>query len=143
MLASGPARTPGTPRPRIGLLGRARRVAPRRADVLLRTGDIAQVDRRRRRRDRHVSGRRSARRGLRRGALPAGASCFNRKGRDREAERELVAALDAVPTYAEATLALAELRRRFGRSADAMPLLIELLQRDPYNLDALSPSAKR
>jgi tetratricopeptide (TPR) repeat protein len=55
----------------------------------------------------------------------------------KEAEQELVAALDAVPTYAEATLELAGLRRQAGRAGDALPLLIDLLQRDPYHFDAL------
>ena len=59
------------------------------------------------------------------------------KGQNREAEQELVAALDAVPTYAEATLELASLRRRLGRTGEALTLLIELLQRDPYHFDAL------
>ena len=54
-----------------------------------------------------------------------------------DAERHLVAALEAVPTYAEATLELAQLRRRSGRARESMALLIELLQRDPYNMDAL------
>src|SRR6185312_2161099 len=54
----------------------------------------------------------------------------------REAEQELVAALDAVPTYAEATLALATLRRLTGQPRDAVGLLVDLLQRDSYNFDA-------
>jgi tetratricopeptide (TPR) repeat protein len=52
-----------------------------------------------------------------------------------EAERELLAALDAVPTYAEATLELATLRRRTGQQREAVSLLVELLQRDSYNFD--------
>ena len=55
----------------------------------------------------------------------------------REAEVELLAALELVPTYTEATLALAQLRRATGRPADALPMLIELLERDPYHFDAL------
>ncbi|MGH7638182.1 MAG: tetratricopeptide repeat protein, partial [Gemmatimonadaceae bacterium] len=55
----------------------------------------------------------------------------------REAEQELVAALEAVPTYAEATLRLGTLRRELGRPADGLPLLIELLERDAYHFDAL------
>jgi tetratricopeptide (TPR) repeat protein len=42
-----------------------------------------------------------------------------------------------VPTYAEATLELAALRRQLGRASDGLPLLIELLRRDPYHFDAL------
>ena len=53
------------------------------------------------------------------------------------AEAELLAALDAVPTYVEATLALASARRRFGRPQEAVAPLVDLLRRDPYNIDAL------
>jgi tetratricopeptide (TPR) repeat protein len=48
-----------------------------------------------------------------------------------------VKALDAVPTYAEATLELAALRRDSGRVGEAMDMLIELLQRDSHHLEAL------
>jgi len=54
-----------------------------------------------------------------------------------EAEAELLAALDAVPTYAEATLELATLRRLAGRQDEAVAILVDLLQRDPYSFDAL------
>ncbi len=53
-----------------------------------------------------------------------------------DAEGELVAALDAVPTYAEATLELATLRRLAGRQQEAVDLLVDLLVRDSYNFDA-------
>src|SRR5204863_8992646 len=55
----------------------------------------------------------------------------------RAAEQELLLALDAVPTYGEATLTLASLRRTQSRANEALPLLIEPLQRDPYHFDAL------
>jgi tetratricopeptide (TPR) repeat protein len=55
----------------------------------------------------------------------------------KDAETELLAALDAVPTYTEATLELATLRRRTGRPADAVNILVELLQREAYNFDAI------
>ena len=42
-----------------------------------------------------------------------------------------------MPGHAEATLRLATLRREMGRPADALPMLIELLERDAYHLDAL------
>jgi len=42
-----------------------------------------------------------------------------------------------VPTYSEAALALAALRRDAGRGQDAVSLLVHLLQRDEANLDAL------
>jgi cellulose synthase operon protein C len=51
-------------------------------------------------------------------------------GRDREAEAELVAALDAVPTYVDAGLELAAVWRRTGRPDAALHLLVELLERD-------------
>ena len=54
-----------------------------------------------------------------------------------DAEAELLAALDAVPTYAEATLELAMLCRLTGRHTDAVSLLVDLLQRDPYSFDGL------
>ena len=46
-------------------------------------------------------------------------------------------ALDAVPTYGEATLALASLRRQMGRPNEALPLLIDLLAGGPYHFGAL------
>ena len=51
-------------------------------------------------------------------------------GRDREAETELVAALDSVPTYVDAGLELAAVWRRTGRPDAALHLLVELLERD-------------
>ena len=57
------------------------------------------------------------------------------RARWREAERELTAALDAVPTYTEATLELATLHRATGRPHEAVALLVDLLQRDSYNFD--------
>jgi tetratricopeptide (TPR) repeat protein len=54
-----------------------------------------------------------------------------------DAERELIAALDAVPTYTEATLELAKVRRLTQRHAEAIAVLAELLQRDLYNFDAM------
>jgi tetratricopeptide (TPR) repeat protein len=136
MLAAATCADSGDPASALELLVRARRVSPLRADVLLRTGDISKSIG-------DVDGAISAYRlALELDADFAVvrfhlAGLLESQGRDREAERELEAALDAVPTYAEATLALASLRRRFGKPADAMGLLIELLQRDPYNFDAL------
>ncbi|MFI5310476.1 MAG: tetratricopeptide repeat protein [Gemmatimonadales bacterium] len=54
-----------------------------------------------------------------------------------EAELELLAALDSVPTYTEATLELATLSRLTGRQQEAVSLLVDLLQRDPYSFDGL------
>jgi len=120
----------------LSALETARRVAPVRADVQQKIGDIA----------------RSL--GDHEGAIAAYrhaleldqdfavvrfqlARLLAAKGAVKEAEQELVLALDAVPTYGEATLELASLRRQIGRAGDALPLLIELLHRDPYHFDAL------
>jgi tetratricopeptide (TPR) repeat protein len=53
------------------------------------------------------------------------------------AEAQLLGALEAVPTYVDAALELSRVRRRFGRGREALDPLIELLGRDPYNLEAL------
>jgi len=55
-----------------------------------------------------------------------------------DAERELVAALASVPTYADAVLALAALRRETGAALDTIELLADFLGRDPYHLEALA-----
>jgi tetratricopeptide (TPR) repeat protein len=136
MLGATACAESGDPAAALRVLDAARRVAPLRADVQQKIGDIA----------------RSL--GDNEGAISAYrhalqldhdfavvrfqlARLLQVKGQNREAEQELVAALDAVPTYAEATLELATLRRRLGRPAEALTLLVELLQRDPYHLDAL------
>lgn len=59
------------------------------------------------------------------------------RGDFSEAERELMLALDAVPTYADATLALAALHRQREESGKALALLVEFLERDPYSFDGL------
>jgi len=59
------------------------------------------------------------------------------RGDFSEAERELMLALDAVPTYADATLALASLHRQRDESGKALALLVEFLERDPYSFDGL------
>jgi tetratricopeptide (TPR) repeat protein len=126
----------GDPAAALSALDVARRAAPMRADIQQKMGDIA----------------RSL--GDSEGAIAAYrhaleldndfavvrfqlARLLQVKGLNREAEQELAAALDAVPTYAEATLELATLRRRLGKASDALTLLIELLQRDPYHFEAL------
>src|SRR5262249_19229641 len=104
----------GDPAAALSVLDVARRVAPMRADIQQKIGDIA----------------RSL--GDNEGAISAYrhalqldqdfavvrfqlARLLQAKRQYREAENELAAALDAVPTYAEATLELATLRRRLGR----------------------------
>jgi tetratricopeptide (TPR) repeat protein len=59
------------------------------------------------------------------------------RGDFSEAERELMLALDAVPTYADATLSLASLHRQREESGKALALLVEFLERDPYSFDGL------
>lgn len=136
MLAAAARGEAGDPAAALAALDTARRVAPMRADVHRHIGDIAR------------------KLGDSEGAIVAYrnaltldpqyaivrfelARVFVERRMFREAEQELVAALEAVPTYAEATLRLATLRRELGRPAEGLPLLIELLERDAYHLDAL------
>ncbi|HKH91806.1 MAG TPA: tetratricopeptide repeat protein, partial [Gemmatimonadaceae bacterium] len=136
MLAAASRADTGDPAAALQALEQARRLAPLRADVHQRTGDIA------------------ASVGDFDGAIAAYrhaleldqdfavvryqlAKLLRAKGHLREAEQELESALDAVPTYAEATLELSSLRRSAGRVDEALDLLIALLERDPYHFDAL------
>ncbi len=59
------------------------------------------------------------------------------RGDFSEAERELLLALDAVPTYADATLSLASLHRQREETGKALALLVDFLERDPYSFDGL------
>ncbi len=54
-----------------------------------------------------------------------------------DAQRAYERALDVLPTYHEAGLALADLQRRLGRLRPAIALLAEQLEQDPYDLEAL------
>lgn len=136
MLAAAARGEAGDPASALAALDTARRVAPMRADVHKHIGDIA-------RKLGDTEGAIAAYRNAL--SLDAGyavvryqlARVFLERREWRDAEQELLAALDAVPTYAEATLTLAGLRREQGRPDDALPLLIDLLQRDPYHFDAL------
>jgi tetratricopeptide (TPR) repeat protein len=65
------------------------------------------------------------------------AQLLTQRGDFAQAEQELLAALDAVPTYADATLALAALHRVRERPDAALLLLVEFLERDPYSFDGL------
>jgi tetratricopeptide (TPR) repeat protein len=136
MLAATAYAEAGDPAAALDVLDTARRVAPMRAEIQQKMGDIA----------RSLGDNEGAISAYRHALqLDADfaivrfqlAKLLQTKGQLREAEQELVAALDAVPTYAEATLELATLRRKANRASEALPLLIELLQRDPYHFDAL------
>lgn len=59
-----------------------------------------------------------------------------------DAERELTAALRRLPSYAEAALALAALRRDMGRASESIDVLANLLLSDPFHLDALASLAE-
>jgi tetratricopeptide (TPR) repeat protein len=54
-----------------------------------------------------------------------------------EAEHAYERALDALPTFYEAGHALADLLRRTGRVRTAIARLADMLEQDPYDLDAL------
>ena len=54
-----------------------------------------------------------------------------------EAEAAFEKALDTLPTFHEAALALADLLRRSGRLRPAVNRLADMLEQDPYDLDAL------
>ena len=136
MLVAAARAATGDPAAALNALEQARKLAPLRADVHQRTGDIA------------------ASVGDFDGAIAAYrhaleldqdyavvrfqlARLLRGKGMLREAEAELEGALDAVPTYTEATLELASLRRTSGRTDESLDLLITLLERDPYHFDGL------
>jgi tetratricopeptide (TPR) repeat protein len=55
----------------------------------------------------------------------------------REAQDAYERALEILPTFHEAALALADLLRRVGRPAAAVGRLVEVLEQDPYDLAAL------
>ncbi len=54
-----------------------------------------------------------------------------------EAQEAYEHALEALPTFNEAALALADLLRRSGRTRAAVVRLAEMLEQDPYDLPAL------
>jgi tetratricopeptide (TPR) repeat protein len=128
MLSATACAESGDPASGLSMLETARRVAPMRAEVHQKIGDIAESlgD---------IEGAIAAYRH----ALQLDrdfavvrfhlAQLLQKKGKNREAELELITALDAVPTYAEATLELANLRRRLGRPTESLTLLVDLLQR--------------
>jgi len=54
-----------------------------------------------------------------------------------DAQRAYEAALEALPTFHEAALALADLLRRIGSVRAAVVRLAEMLEQDPYDMEAL------
>ena len=136
MLAAAARGEAGDPAAALSALETARRVAPMRADVHKHIGDIAR------------------KLGDSDGAIAAYRDALSLDSQyavvryqlalvliDRkelkDAEVQLLEAIDAVPTYAEATLTLAGLRRQLGRPEESLQLLIDVLHRDPYHFDAL------
>ncbi len=137
LLLAGAARSAaGDPDAALEALTRARRFAPQRADIAQRIGDVLRA------------------RGDRAGAQTAYydalaldgdlaivryelAKLLVAEGHDSDAESELLAALDAVPTYVDASLELAGLWRRTGRGEAALRVIIELLERDTTLIAAL------
>jgi tetratricopeptide (TPR) repeat protein len=136
MLASSCRFEAGDPAAALEALDAARRLAPARADVLRWIGNIT-------RSLGDLEGAIAAYRHALELDQDFAAVRFDlarllvQRKRWVEAERELLAALDSVPTYAEATLELASLRRLTGRAQDGVSLLVDLLQRDPYSFDGL------
>jgi tetratricopeptide (TPR) repeat protein len=136
MLAAAARAETRDPTGAVEVLERALEVAPGRADVYHKIGDVAQSLGQF---DKAADAYRDALK------LDGGFADIRHKlarllaarGDLAEAEQELIAALEAVPTFAEATLELARLWRVTDRAHDALALLVELLERDPYHFDAL------
>ena len=126
----------GDPAAALKALGAARVRAPHRPDVLKIQGDIAV-----RLQDLETA----------REAYEAAAALDPRfvqvrvelgrvyevRGDHTAAERAYREALDALPTYHDAALALASLYRRRGRARDAVNLLVEILATDSSDLETL------
>lgn len=136
MLAASARFEAGDPAAALEALDLARRIAPQRAEVLRWIGNIA----------RSVGDLEGAIAAYRHAlALDNDfaavrfelARLLVRKSAWEDAERELITALETVPTYAEATLELASLKRLTGRAPEAVDVLVDLLQRDPYSFDGL------
>lgn len=127
----------GAPERSFEVLETARRLAPARAEVQKQIGDVARAmgdDARAIEAYRHaieLDGDFAA-------ARVDLAVLYLAHGATDEAERELVSALAALPTYLGAVLALAALRRSLDRPAETIDLLVAALQRDPWQLDALA-----
>jgi tetratricopeptide (TPR) repeat protein len=127
----------GAPDGALQALDTARRLAPARADVLKQAGDVA----------RFMGDQARAIESYRQAiSLDAGfvaarlelAALYASHGAAENAEAELVAALHSHPSSVEAALQLAALRRSQRRHVETIELLVSVLQRDPWNLDALA-----
>lgn len=126
----------GEPEGALEVLDQARRADPQRAEVLRGIGNVTRA-----------LGNLDAAISAYRHALSLDgdfaavrfdlAQILTQRGDFAQAETELLAALDAVPTYADATLALAALHRVRERPGAALTLLVEFLERDPYSFDGL------
>lgn len=121
----------------LSALEMARRLAPMRADVMRLTGDVSRAMGDRARAEDAYRYALTLDRDSAAVRLDLARLLAEREAYD-EAERELMAALDTVPSYAEAALELAALRRGRGRAAETIPLLADLLLREPYHFDALA-----
>jgi tetratricopeptide (TPR) repeat protein len=115
----------------------ARRLAPMRADVMRLTGDVARAMGDRTRAEEAYRYALTLDRDSAAVRLELARLLILREAFD-DAERELLSALDTVPSYAEAALELAALRRGQERAAETIPLLADLLLREPYHFDALA-----
>lgn len=127
----------GEPGRALEALDEARRLAPARADVLHQIGHVAREmgDG-----ERAIDAYRHAI-ALDRDFAAARvdlAAVYVANGLTALAERELVEALASIPTYLDAALQLAALRRSLDRPAETIALLVAALLRDPWNLDALA-----
>jgi tetratricopeptide (TPR) repeat protein len=134
-LAADAALAAGDAAGAVPLAEHATALAPSRADLWQRLGDARAAAR--------AEGAAAAyRRAIvldpdRAAARRALAGLLADAGLDAAAERQLVAALATVPTYAQAVLELAALRRRGGRAGEACAVLVDLLRHDPYDVVAL------
>jgi tetratricopeptide (TPR) repeat protein len=127
----------GSPARALEALDLARKLAPARADVLKHVGDVARA----------MSNTARAIEAYRQaisldGSVVAArldlAALYAAHGAIEDAETELLAALASTPDSVDVVLQLAALRRGQRRPVETVELLVGVLQRDPWNLDALA-----
>jgi tetratricopeptide (TPR) repeat protein len=141
LLAAEARAAAGDPAAAVELLRRLETRLPARADVRKLTGDVALS-----------VGDRELARAAYRAALEldpgfvevwlAAGRLAEERGDADEAEAAYRAALDRLPSYAEAGHALAGLLAGRGRGREALDVLVLLLERDAYDLDALALLAR-